>query len=324
MPLTTYIADSWGPISFNSTVNEVSTATEAAELTIMAHWYNNRSKYVRTGLSRTSYPNLQGGIYGEYYQWNSPHFRFYNGYYTELFEYDTASSPKDLSEYFTVVTCVTGALGGGRIDTPTDLPFNSVDIGTWGQLVSTKYKIYTGDFVGRTQPNNQYNDGIAYRISVYRGDLADNNQNYVSAPQSGQNGGSWTYQFMIPGSWSDAKEEVDFDVNANRTLGPGRMAVILSERGGNFGSLQQAATPYAINYDTWWYNGGDFQINPNPTSSPINVDLRYWNSGYTPRVYLELSKDGGAATPTTTAPAPAPAPPPFDPGNNNPGFFEAA
>jgi hypothetical protein len=97
----------------------------------------------------------------------------------------------------------------------------------------------------------------------------------------------------------------------------------LSERGGNFGSLQQAATPYAINYDTWWYNGGDFQINPNPTSSPINVDLRYWNSGYTPRVYLELSKDGGAATPTTTAPAPAPAPspPPFDPGDN-PGYFE--
>lgn len=318
-PNTTYLTDSWGTPIMSSTSD--SAITEATELQVMSHWYTNRSNYVRSGLSPASYPNIPNAIYGEYYQWNNPHFRYYNGYYTEIFGYNTADvTPRGLSEYFTVVTCVTGALGSYRDNTPTDTPIGDGGQGANATLVSTKYKIYTGDFVGRgLQPNNQYNDGVAYRISVYRGYLAENSRMYVVAPQSGQNAGSWTYQFVIPGLWSDAKEEVDFDVNTNRTLGPGRMAVILSERGGNFGSLQQAATPYAINYDTWWYNGGDFQINPNPTSSPINVDLRYWNSGYTPRVYLELSKDGGAATPTTTAPAP----PTFDPGSN-PGYYEAA
>jgi hypothetical protein len=327
MPLTTYLEDSWGPISFETSEDETG-APEESELTIMSEWYTNRSKYVRTGLSPYSYPNLNNDltpVYGEYYQWNSPHIRYYNGYYTETFSYNTSSAPINYSEYFTVVTCVNGSLGVGRLETPKDFPSgNFNEFSTWGQLVTTQYKIYTGGAVSdRTQPNNQFSDGLAYRISIYKGKLASNYENYIEAPQSGANAGSWTYQFVIAGKWGVAKEEVDFSTTASRTIGPGRMAVILSIRPGNFGGLQQAATPYAINYDTWWYNAGNFQINPNPTSSPINVDLRQWNLG-SPRVYLELSKDGGAATPTTTSPpaAPPPAPPPFDPAPGNPGFAE--
>lgn len=317
-PSTSYIANSWGPITMGSDIRQTSKQAEASELTIMSHWYSTRGNYVRTGLSPTSYPNYSNGVYGESYYWNNPHFRYYNGYYTELFNYNTASTPRDYSEYFTIVTAVTGGLGAYRDNTPTDTPIGDGGVGSRATLVSTQYKIYSGDFVDRTQPNNQTYYGLAYRISVYKGYLSENTQAYVVAPQGGGNDGSWTYQFMIAGRWGVANEEVDFSTTANRTLGPGRMSVVISERGGNGLSLQYAATPYAINYDAWWYNGGDFQINPNPTSSPINVDLQNWNSGHSPRVYLELSKDGGAATPTTTSPPP---PPTFDPGMN-PGYTE--
>jgi hypothetical protein len=307
--------NTWGNAAYvSAVVTQTSVATEASELSIMNSWWFNRTNYVRTGLTPTSYP-------GDLRQWNSPHIRYYpsqlypdvGGYYTVLFTYSTAINAAaialaQLSRYYTVVTYVTGKLqpSGGTLTNPPD----AIPVNTSGALqypISTAGIFYTGDNVA--QPNTNFIDGLGARISVYEGRLSDITSSYVTAQQGGSNHGSWPYQLMIPGKWGIAKQEIDFNTGSNRTLGPGRMALVLYERGVNRPGLQTLPTTEGMSYDAYWYNGGGMQILVNPNSYAVNVNLSAFNTGYTPRVYFELSKDGGAETPTTTTNPPPPEPP---------------
>lgn len=309
--------NTWGNAAYvSAVVTQTSVATESSESTIMTSWVNNRTKYVRSGMSPANYP-------GDLLALNNYHVRFNNSVFSEIFTYNTADdaaalSLANMSQFFTAITYVTGGLGGGRS------PPSTIPIGTdgFGKAALTSVgEVYTID--GSALPDNSGYFGLGYDISTYQGKLSDVTSTYVTTYQGGGNNGSWNYQILIPGKWGIAKKQAEFNPAENRTLGSGRMALMLYERGGNSNGMQNNPTAYSINYDNWWYNGGGIIISTNPTGAAINLDLSTFNTGYSPRVYLELSKDGGAATPTTTAPAPAPSPPPFDPGDN-PGYFEQA
>jgi len=299
--------NTWGVVTTtNSTVTQTN-AIESSESTIMTSWVTNRSKYVRSGMSPANYP-------GDRLALNTPHVRYYNAVFSEIFTYNTADdaaalSLANMSQFFTAITYVTGGLGGGRS------PPSTIPIGTdgFGKTALTSVgEVYTID--GSAIPNNSGYYGLGYNISTYQSKLSDITSTYVTTYQGGRNDGSWNYQILIPGKWGIAKKQAEFNPAENRTLGSGRMALILYERGGNGNGMQNSPTGYSINYDNWWYNGGGMIISANPTGAAINLNLSTFNTNYSPRVYIELSKDGGAETPTSTTNPPNEFTPPFDPG----------
>jgi hypothetical protein len=300
--------NTWGTVTTTSSdVTQTSVATESSESTIMTSWVTNRSKYVRSGMSPANYP-------GDRLALNTYHVRYYNSEFTEIFTYNTADdaaalSLANMSQFFTAITYVTGGIGGGR-NPPSTIPVGADGFGK--AALTSVGEVYTIDY--SALPNNSGYYGVGYTISTYQGKFSDISSTYVTTYQGGGNNGSWNYQILIPGKWGIAKKQAEFNPTENRTLGSGRMALMLYERGGNRNGMQNSPTVYSINYDNWWYNGGGIIISANPTGAAINLNLSTFNTGYSPRVYIELSKDGGAETPTSTTNPPNEFTPPADPG----------
>ena len=284
-PPTTYIQDSWSPFTWATNVVQTSVATEAPQSSIMGPWLNERGNYIRGGLFQTYYA-------GDYAVWNDPHIRRRNqddnfGVYTEVFTYDTsgtvaAATMESMSNYYTALTYVTGGIGSYRVP-PTTLPINR-NTGAIQYPITSFGEVYTQD--GSQYPDASGYFGLGFNVQSFAGKLSSISSTLVTTYQGGGNNGSWNYQLLIPGKWGVARRDAEF--TGYRTLPPGGLAVVLYERGGNGNGSQLPVAPFTIRYDAWWYNGGGMQICANNTGSPQTIDLTLFNTGYSPRLYIEL------------------------------------
>ena len=289
-PPTTYITDSWSPFTWNTSVTQTSVATEASQLSIMVDWLNERGNYIRSGLTPNSYA-------GDYAVWGNPHIRFRDqqdnfGIYTELFTYDTsgtvsAAAMESKSSYYTAITYVTGGIGTNRVP-PTTLPLRR-DTGAIQYPISSFGEVYSAD--GSQYPDTSGYFGLGFNVQVFQGKLSSISSTLVTTYQGGGNNGSWNYQLLIPGKWGAARRDAEF--TGYRTLPPGGLGVVLYERGGNGNGSQLPVGPFTIRYDAWWYNGGGIQIAANNTGADQTLDFTQFNTGYSPRIYLELTHPTG-------------------------------
>jgi len=278
-PPTTYITNSWGTISFFNEITQTSVSTEASELSIMVDWLNERGNYIRGGLFQTYYA-------GDYAVWNNPHVR-YGGDIWEIFTYDTngtvsSAAMENKSKYFTAITTMTGGIGSGR---PPPEAYPQDRDGNYKFPISSYGEVWTGD--GEQSPINSGYYGVGFNVQTYEAKLSTIASTVVLTYQGGGNNGSWNYQLLIPGKWGVVRRDADF--TGYRTLPPGRLGIVLYERGGNGNGSQLPVAPFTIRYDAWWYNGGGIQICANNTGADQTIDFTQFNQGYTPRIYLELS-----------------------------------
>jgi hypothetical protein len=278
-PPTTYIANSWGPITFFNEITQTSVSTEASELSIMVDWLNERGNYIRGGLFQTYYA-------GDYAVWNNPHVRYGDAIY-EIFTYDTAgtvsaAAMENKSKYFTAITTMTGGIGYGR---PPPETYPQDRDGNYKFPITSYGEVWTAD--GGQTPDNSGYYGLGFNVQAFEAKLSTIASTIVTTYQGGGNNGSWNYQLLIPGKWGVVRRDADF--TGYRTLPPGRLGIVLYERGGNGNGSQLPVAPFTIRYDAWWYNGGGIQICANNTGADQTIDFTQFNQGYTPRIYLELS-----------------------------------
>ena len=278
-PPTTYITNSWGTITFFSEITQTSVSLEASELSIMVDWLNERGNYIRGGLFQNYYA-------GDYAVWNNPHVRYGDAIY-EVFTYDTAgtvsaAAMENKSQYFTAVTCMTGGIGSNR-PPPTTIAVGRDNV--YKYPITSFGEVWTAD--GGQTPDAGGYYGVGFNVQAFAGKLSSISSTIVTTYQGGGNNGSWNYELLIPGKWGVVRRDADF--TGYRTLPPGRLGIVLYERGGNGNGSQLPVAPFTIRYDAWWYNGGGLQICANNTSADQTIDFTQFNQGYTPRIYLELS-----------------------------------
>jgi hypothetical protein len=260
---------------------------------MLSHWWTNRFNYFRGWENLSGYP-------GDQTSYNSPFRRRNYPPLTDTFYFSTSGVP-EVSKYFTLISYEVGLIGDyGGIYTTTP---NS------GTLYSTsKTALYVGDGAQPSPAGGGY--GLAYRVEVFRGGAQNVSASTMTYSTQYSNNGNWIYEVLIPGKWAIATEAINFDcVSYTPVLAPGRVGLLMIERGGNGSApITFQTNGYCINRDMWWYNAGDFQMNVNPTANNITLDwaITSTTDSYgnviqiprqapyplinTPRVYAELYK----------------------------------
>lgn len=262
----------------------------SSEVSSAAHVWANRNRYVRTWAGT--------GWAGDTAVWNNPNQRYVSSI-TNTFNFANSDLPV-YSKYYTVFCCSIGGLGdGGGITSLTQNNSNA------SLIQYSQEQRLLGD---GAQPSNTGYWGLYYKTNFYKGDIRAVTEVTSTTTHGGGNHGAWQYMCLLPGFWQISSSGINENYNVvDKILSPGRIGFMIIERGGDGpGAVSDSKNPYQINYNAYWYNGGAFQMNVNPTSSNIAMNWRtqgydaynnpvgspaaQWPMTEPPRVYLELQQ----------------------------------